>query len=192
MTLALSVEVSFPRRPRASSKPTRRIRSISFSVYFRVSTARRPREVSHRLLRLAEVQAARQLPHDHDVDALQQVRLDRAGVDDRGEDLYRPEVREQVEALTDGEDAVLWPGLGVWVVPLGTAYRSEEHAVDAIADLQRLVRERGAKVVDGIAADPPVAQVEVVPEPGSDGIEDLDGLGSDLGAYSVSRQYRNR
>ena len=51
-TLALSTEVRRLRRPCASSNPTRSMRSISRSAYLRVSTPRRPREVSQRRLGL--------------------------------------------------------------------------------------------------------------------------------------------
>ena len=47
-TLALSTDARCFRRPLASSKPTLRMRSISLSVYFSVSTPLLPRDVAHR------------------------------------------------------------------------------------------------------------------------------------------------
>ena len=49
-TLALSTEVSFPDRLRASSKPTRSTLSISAWLYLRVSTPVQPRRVRRRFL----------------------------------------------------------------------------------------------------------------------------------------------
>ena len=52
---------------------------------------------------------------------------------------------EKAESLADREDTVLRPGRGVGVVPLGAADRAEQHPVDLLADLQRLVRQRVPK-----------------------------------------------
>ena len=63
-------------------------------------------------LRLAEIDAAGQLAHDHDVEAVDPVALERGGVGERGIADRGPEIGEQLKILAQPEQ----PGLGALVV----------------------------------------------------------------------------
>ena len=141
---------------------------------------------------LAEVDAAGELAHDHDVDAADDLGLDGRASDERVEDLDRPQVRVQAELLADAEKALLGAdALRVGRVPLRPADRPEQDRVGRPRDGERLVGQRRSRRVDGRAADERFGVGERVPEPGRDSVEHLDGLGGDLGADAVTRQDRD-
>ena len=137
-TFALSTWVTFLRRVRASSNARVTIRRISASVYHSVSIAARPSSVVPLLRRLAEVEAAGELAEDQAVDALEQLGLERRGVDERRLDGDRAQVGEQPEAAAQREQRLLRPDRGVGVVPLRPADRAEQHGVGVAARLDVL------------------------------------------------------
>ena len=91
------------------------------------------------LLRLAEVHAARQLAHDHDVEALDQLALQRGGVGERRIADGGAQVGEQAEVLAQPQEA----GFGAHrignAVPLRTADGAEDDRV-------RLLRLRHGRI----------------------------------------------
>ena len=93
-TLALSTEVSFLRRCLAKPAASRTTRSTA-----KHGVAANVDGVGRRSSLLAEVDSAGQFAHDHDVHAVQAIRLDRRGVEHRGVRHHRPQVREQAQGL---------------------------------------------------------------------------------------------
>ena len=79
--------------------------------------------------RLAEINPAGQLAHDHDVEPVDAVALERGGVGERRIADRRPEIGEQLEVLAQAEQ----PGLGTLLVghaiPFRTADRAEHDGV---------------------------------------------------------------
>ena len=82
-TLALSTEVTVPRRVARQLERQPTIRRDLGSVYGSVSSARRSPRVTGRLPALAEVDAAGQLADDEQVHALEQLRAERRRGDER-------------------------------------------------------------------------------------------------------------
>ena len=107
----------------------------------------------HDLLRLAEVHPARQLAHDHDVEAFDQLALQRGGVGERRIADGRAQVGEQAEVLAQPQK----PGLGAYrvghAVPLGAADGAEDDRVGLLRLLHRGVGDGDAVLVVGGAAD---------------------------------------
>ena len=84
MTLRFSIDVTLLRRVRASSKATRRdALDLEGVVDLRVDGALLAVAEVADLLRLAEIDAAGQLAQDEDVEALDQLALQRGGVGER-------------------------------------------------------------------------------------------------------------
>ena len=132
---ALSTLVTFRR---ASSKPTRAIRSISASDVDAGVVGRVAVEAA-----VAEVDAAGELAHHEQVGALDPLALERAGVEQRRAGPHRAQVGEQAEPLAQAEQALLGARrVGVGGVPLRAADGGEQHGVGAAAGVEHLVGER--------------------------------------------------
>ena len=140
-------------------------------------------EVGCRVL-AAEVDAAGELADDEQVGALDPLPPQRAGVDQGGLRLDRPQVRVQPEALAQAEQALLRArGVGIGGVPLRPADGAEQHRVGGAAGVESLVGQ-GA----------PVSSIEMPPISCSSyskvpiRVEDPAGGGDDLGADPVAGQ----
>ena len=105
------------------------------------------------VLRLAEIDAAGQLAHDHDVEAVDELALERGGVGERGIADGGAEIGEQLEILAQAEQ----PGLGALVVrhavPFRPADGAEHHGVGGERLFHGGVGDRLAVRVVGAAAD---------------------------------------
>lgn len=107
------------------------------------------------LLRLAlvtEVDAADELAHDDEVDALDELRLQRGVLDECIGYFDRAQVGVESEVLAQAEDGLLGAQRRVDVVPLVAADGAEEDAVGHLAGLDRVIRQRRAELVVGRAA----------------------------------------
>ena len=104
-------------------------------------------------LGLAEIDAAGQLAHDHDVEAVDQVALERGGVGERLIADGGAEIGEQLEVLAQAEQ----PGLGALVVrhaiPFRAADRAEHDGVGGKRALHGGLGDGLAMGVVGAAAD---------------------------------------
>ena len=78
--------------------------------------------------------------------------------------------------------------LGVGRVPLGAADGGEQHRIGRMSLLERLVGKRCAGRVDRSAAEQRLGELEADVEAFTDGAEDLDRLGGDLGTDAVAGQ----
>jgi hypothetical protein len=133
------------------------------------------------LLRLAEVNAARELAYDDDVEpldhlALQRRRVGQGRVADRG-----PEIGKQPEILAQAQQPRLGPMLVRNVGPLRSADRAEQHRVRRLRALHRRFADGDLVGVERRAAD----EVRLDLEPGDalppQPVDQLLDLARDLG-----------
>ena len=105
------------------------------------------------LLGLAEINPARQLAHDHDVEAFDQLALQRGGIGQRRIADGGAQVGEEPEVLPEPQQ----PGLGAHrighLVPLGAADGAEDHGVGLLRFLHHGVGDGNAVLVVGRPAD---------------------------------------
>ena len=105
------------------------------------------------LLRLAEIDAAGQLAHDHNVEAFDQLALQRGGVGERRIADRGAQIGEQLEVLAQAQQ----PGLGALVVSHAIPFRAADGAEhDGIGGKRLLhggVGDRLAMGIIGAAAD---------------------------------------
>ena len=138
--------------------------------------------------RLAEVDAAGQLAHDEQVDALDDLAPQRRGIGEPGDDGRGPQVREEAEILADAQQPLLGAHVDGERVPLRPADRAEQHRPAVAADVDDLVAQRRAVGVDRGAADQLLDELEREALPGRDRLEHAAGLHDHLGADAVSGQ----
>ncbi len=106
ITLRFSIEVTLLRRLRASSKATRRdALDLVGVVDLGVDRALLAVAEVGDGLRLAEVDAAGQLAQDHDVEALDQLALERGGIGERRIGHGRAQVGVEREILAQAQQA---------------------------------------------------------------------------------------
>ena len=141
-------------------------------------------------LGLAEIDAAGQLAHDHDVEAVDPVALERGGVGERRIADRGPEIGEQLEILAQPEQPRLRPLVVRHAVPFRPADRAEHDGVGGKRAFHGGVRDRLAMGVVGAAAD----QIRLGLDRGDPAAVDpadhaLD-LGHHLGADPVAGQQK--
>ena len=143
-------------------------------------------------LALAEVQAARKLTHDHKVDAIDDLGLERGRTGQRIENLHGAQVGVQTQTLADAKQASLGTrGVGVGGVPLRAAHGSQQHGVGGLSGLERFLRQRIARGIDGGAADKRIGAGELRVVLRAHRVEHLHALSDDLRADAVARQRAN-
>ena len=126
---------------------------LGFAVDFGVDAA--PAAVGHRLdpARLAEIDAARQLAHDHQVEPGDELALQARCVGERLEDHRRAQIGEQVHLLAQLEEAALGLQFERQLLPFRAADRAEQHGVAGERLLQGRFGQRGAVSIVGGTAD---------------------------------------
>ena len=141
---------------------------------------------------LAEVNVAGQLAADENVEAVaDDFRLDRAGVSERLVHLRRAQVDEQTERGAQTEQRLLRT-LFTWnLVPLRAADRAEQHGIRVLADLDGLLGQRNAVLVDGAAACEDFLKIELVAELFADLVEHEHRFGYDFRADTVALDNSN-
>ena len=133
--------------------------------------------------RLAEVNAAGQFADDHDVEALDDLGLQRGGIDQRVEHLGRAQVGEEVHLLAQAQQAALGLLAEIGGVPLRAADRTEQHGIGLEGGLHGVVAERHAVLVERGATDQVLGDVEadraLLAHPGNDLADFVHHLGAD-------------
>ena len=151
------------------------IHSLLLAVFQRVS------------LVLAEVDAADELTHDDEVDALgHDLGLEGAGRGQLGPDLGRAVVGVQAHAGAQAQQALFRALLPGQALPFGAAHGTQQHAVGGQALVQLVLGQGVAVFVDGLAAHCGVGVVEGVAVLFGHLIENAEGLLHDLGAGAVA------
>ena len=137
---------------------------------------------------LAEIDAAGELPQDQDVETLDQLRLQRAGLGQCREDHGRAEIGEELQLLAQAQQALLRLQVERVGVVLGAAHGAEDDGVRGLGERHRAIGHRHAVRVEGSAADEIALALELqalaVAEPGDDALD----LGHHLGADAVTGQ----
>ena len=105
------------------------------------------------LLRLAEIDPAGQLAHDHDVEAVDAVALERGGVGERRVADGRTEIGEELEVLAQAEKAGLRALVVSDAIPFRAADGAEHHRVGGRCASHGRVRDRRPMRIVGAAAD---------------------------------------
>jgi len=151
------------------------IHSLLLAVFQRVS------------LVLAEVDAADELTHDDEVDALgHDLGLEGAGRGQLGPDLGRAVVGVEAHAGAETEQSLFGALLTGQTLPLGAADCAQKDAVGREALVQLMLGQRVAVLVNGLAAHCGVGIVEAVAVLFGHLIENAEGLLHDLGAGAVA------
>ena len=140
--------------------------------------------------RLAEIDAAGQFADDHQVEAANDIGLERRCIDQSVEHRRRTQVGEQAEFLAEPEQAGFRPLIEPDVVPLGSADRAEQDGIDAQRVGHRLVADRHAILVDGGAADQTVLNVERDFTPTIHQVDHAAYLAHNFRANTITGQYQ--
>ena len=136
---------------------------------------------------LAEVDAADQLTHDDEVDALgHDLGLEGAGRGQLRPDLCRAVVGVEAHPGAEAEQTLFGALLAGQALPLGAAHCAQKNAVCRKAFVQLVLGQRVAVLVDGLAAHCGVGVVEGVAVLLGHLIENAEGLLHDLGAGAVA------
>ena len=141
-------------------------------------------------LGLAKVDARGELPHHQDIKAIaHNIGTERTGRSQRPKDLGRAEVAEQIKMLAQRQQRrTLRLLIGRQAFPLGAAHRTKQDRIRACANVQGLLGQGLAMVVNGNAAHVSTAIFQGKSKALLRHIQNLDGLGHDLGADTVSGQ----
>src|SRR5690606_18187883 len=138
-----------------------------------------------------EVDAAGQLADDEDVQAGDDLGLERGRIGQlRVEDRWA-QVGEQAQLRTDLQQAALGADVTLDLVPLRPADRAEQHRVGLARAFQGLVGQWHAVLVDGRAADHVVLQGEAELELVVGQLQHLDRLGHDFRADAITWENQN-
>ena len=136
---------------------------------------------------LTEVDAADELTHDDEVDALcHDLGLEGAGRGQLGPDLGRAVVGVEAHAGAETEQTLFRALLTGQTLPLWAAHCAQKDAVGREALVQLMLGQRVAVLVDGLAAHCGVGVVEGVAVLFGHLIENAEGLLHDLGAGAVA------
>ena len=136
---------------------------------------------------LAEIDAADELTHDDEVDALgHDLGLEGAGRGQLGPDPGRAVVGVEAHPGAETEQTLFGALLTGQTLPLGAAHCAQKDAVGREALVQLMPGQRVAVLVDGLAAHRGVGVVEGVAVLFSHLIENAEGLLHDLGAGAVA------
>ena len=141
--------------------------------------------VPGRAFLLAEIDSARQLANDQEIDAGDHVGPQRGRVRESlvGDD--RAQIGVNAQILAQREQSLFGPRRPF---PFRPADRTEQHGVGLAAQGERVVGQRHAAGVDGAAAELCLAQLERMPEARADGGEDARRFRHHLRADAVSGQ----
>ena len=139
----------------------------------------------HDLLRLAEIDAAGELAHDHDVEAFHHLALERGGIGQRRIADRRAQVGEEAEILAQAQEARLGAHRIGNAIPFRAADGAEEHRIGSLSAIHGGFRDRRAVRVIGRAADEIRLGLEA-DAPLAEPAHDLLDLAHDLRADAVA------
>jgi len=141
--------------------------------------------------RLAEVQAAGQLAHHQQVDAVDDLGAQRRGLDQRREHAGGTQVGVQAQLLADAQQALLGAPVHRQRVPLRPAHGAEQHGTALLGQRHRLVAQRRPVGVDRRPADPLVGELELQPVARRHRLQRAPRLAGHLGADPVATHHHD-
>ena len=151
-----------------------------------------PALVAFAAVMLAEVNVAGQLTANENVEAVtNNLRLDRARIRKRLVHLRRAQVDEQTQCGAQTEQCLLRTLGTRHIVPLRAADCTEQNGIRVLADLDGLIGQRDAVLVDRAAAREDFLKTKLVAELLADLIEHEHSLGYDLRADAVTLDNSN-
>ncbi|GAF25471.1 FOG: EAL domain [Moorella thermoacetica Y72] len=137
----------------------------------------------------AEVKPPRQFPDDNQVGAGDYFLLQGRGLHQGIIEKSRAQVGIEAQFFTQGQQGcrlrALCRGQGI---PFRTAYRPQEHGIALAAEFQGLRRQGYPPGIDSSAAYQRFGKLEFNTHPAADCLQDLDGLGDDLRADTITGQ----
>ncbi len=140
---------------------------------------------------LAEVDAARQFAHEHEIDPVEHLRLDRRDPAQRSVHRDRAQVRIHAEFAPQRKERRLGAHRRIRGAPLRSADRAEQHRIGAPAQRERVGWQAVAVHIDRGATEKGGCEFELVAEGGSGRIEDAKRLRNDFGTDPVAAEHRN-
>ena len=140
------------------------------------------------LLRLAEIDAARQFAHDDEVETLDDLALQGRGIGECRIADGRPQIGEQGEILAQPQEPRLGPHVVRDSVPFGAADSAEDHRVGRLSARHVLLADRLAMRIIGAAADEALLRLETGQSGSVAPGDDFFDLGHHFGADAVTGQ----
>ena len=138
---------------------------------------------------LAEIDAARQLAHNEDVELVaDDAVFNRRSALQRLKNFSRPQVRIQPQRAADAEQSRLRALAAGQGIPLPAADRAEQHGIRLFAGLHRLLRQRLACCIDCAASHELLVIGKAEAEFLSRRVEHLDGLRHNFRADPIAAQ----
>ena len=141
--------------------------------------------------RLAEVQAAEQLAHEHDVGAANDLFFQRRTIRDAWINDCRTKVGESLERLAQAEQAGFDALFGRKVIVFWRSHRAQQNSVAVQAALDGLCRQRCSELIDGYAADRALGEFELVVVQVRHAAQNAHRFPSDFGTDAVAGQDRD-
>ena len=133
---------------------------------------------------LAEIDVAVEFADDHHVDLRSDLRPQRGGVGQFGEQLGRAQIGEQREFAAQAKDRLFGAQMALKAVAAGIAHRTEQDRVRTPREIERRRRQRMAALAVRGAADRGLFEGQAA----ACGIEHAYGFGDDFGTNPVSGQ----
>jgi len=133
----------------------------------------------------AEIQPARELAHDQDVDSFHHLRPERRGREQRRRHGRRPEVGVEAKRLAQREQGLLGASLAGTVIPLGPAARAQKDRLRATAERDGWFRDGVPGGIDCRSARQTLSERQPELVPAIRFAQDAHGLGDHLGADAV-------
>src|SRR5208337_1473305 len=140
------------------------------------------------LLRLAEINAAGQLTHDHDVETFDDLRLQRGRRGERRIADRRAEIRVESQVLPEPQKARFRSNLVRHVVPFRSADGCEKDSVCGMSEVHVGFADRAPMSVVGAVPDEAFYDLELRNSLAGEAVDDLFELSHHLGADAVARQ----
>ena len=141
--------------------------------------------------RSSVIDPARQFADDDHVGAFHQVVLQRRRIQLRRVRAYRAQICIYAQSLANPEEALFRPLLGRCVIEFREADRAHQGRVGGGGEPRRFLRERGAGLVNGDAAEQPLRKIQSVIPFGRDVAQYAHCLAGYFGADAVTGKNQN-
>ena len=139
-----------------------------------------------------EIDAARELAHDQDVEPLDDLAFERGGIGQHRIEFRGTQVRIQAKLFAEAQQRPFRSHRVVEAFPFGAADGAEQDRVAFLGQSQGVVRQRPAGLVDCRAPDVRGLKFEAMAKARRDRFQHMDGLRHDFRADAVAGKHCNR